>query len=71
MNAIEVTASKDKVTITIDTSVIMHQDLSTLVAQIQLKILALKTKLNEQVIDISEKTDNNWWEEHKDQFLSV
>ena len=71
MKAIEVTASKDKVTITVDTSVVMHQDLSTLLAQIQLKILALKTKLNEHVIDISEKTDNNWWEEHKDQFISA
>ena len=69
MEAIKMTASKDKVTITIDKSAISHEDITDLLEQLQLKILAKNPNFDEEMHDFSEKLKNNWWEENKDQFL--
>jgi hypothetical protein len=71
MKPIEVTASKNKVMIAIDKSVISHEDISELLEQLRLKILSKKPNFDEEMHDFAEKLKNNWWEENKDQFLHV
>ena len=69
MKPIEVTASKNKVMITIDKAVVSPEDISLLLEQLQMKILSKKPNFDEEMHDFSEKLKNHWWEENKDQFL--
>lgn len=69
MKPIEVTASKDKVMITIDKAVVSPEDITQLLEQLQLKILSKNPIFDEELHDFAEKLKNSWWEENKDQFL--
>jgi hypothetical protein len=71
MKPIEVTASKNKVMITIDKAVVSPEDISLLLKQLQMKILSKKPNFDEEMHDFSEKLKNHWWEENKDQFLQT
>jgi hypothetical protein len=69
MNTIEIDSQQDRYVISLDKNTINKDLLFEILERLEIEKLAQKVGFNDDILELGQEINNNWWKQNKGRFI--